>query len=87
MNFIKKNPLEVFLVAVYLLATLAIGIYALTCNSELCSLILVIPLTPWPQLDGVLPFSLPRYLLPLGVVINSLLLFYVGRIIRKLFNA
>jgi len=85
-NYVTNHPVSTMFVGLYLLITAIIGLYALTCSTQWCSLVLVIPLTPWPQLESVSGLNLPRVLLPVGVLLNSALLFFAGRTLEKVFN-
>lgn len=86
MQYLKYHPASSVLIGLYLLLTVVVGIYALTCDTQWCSLALIIPLTPWPQLlEGALGLNIPRLLLPIAVLLNIGLLYYLGHIIEKLF--
>lgn len=85
MQFLRRYPIRVALIGTYLLLTVAIGIYALTCDTQWCSLALVIPLTPWPQLEGLIGVNIPRFLLPVAALLNVALLYYLGHMLETLF--
>lgn len=85
MQYLKYHPVSSVLIGLYLLLTLVVGIYALTCDTQWCSLALIIPLTPWPQIESGLGLNLPRFLLPVAVLLNTGLLYYLGHIIERLF--
>ena len=85
MNYHRNHPIAAGLIGLYLLLVIVVGIYALTCETQWCSLVLVIPLTPWPQLESILGLDVPRFLLPLAVVLNVILLHFIGRALESVF--
>lgn len=88
MQYLKNHPASSVLIGLYVLLTAVVGIYALTCDTQWCSLALIIPLTPWPQLlEGALGLNLPKFLLPGAVLLNALLLKFLGQGLEKLFTS
>jgi len=85
MHYVRHHPISATLVGLYLLLCLVVGIYALTCTTTWCSLALVIPLSPWPQLEGLTGVNIPQLLLPIAVLFNIALLHYLGRGLEYLF--
>ena len=84
MRHLHAHPISALLAGLYLLLTIGVGIYALTCASQFCSLILVVPLTPWPQLFSALPFEVPQLFLPIAVLLNVGLLTLIGFWLERL---
>lgn len=72
-----------FFVAGFLLLTVGIVFYSLTCSGTYCGIAIILPVMPWLLLLGsVLPDTTWTYFLIVGL--NSLLLFFIGRYIGTL---
>lgn len=79
----KKSKIGIVLVALYLIATIIIAIYANTCSGMYCGLWLVLPVMPWVfLLEGVVSDSI--FIFFILVILNSAIIYVVGLLISSL---
>lgn len=79
----KLTAAGALVVAVYLLITTGLIFYSLTCSGIFCGLGIILPVMPWILLlESILPDTIWTYF---GIVIvNSVILYYLGRYIGTL---
>ena len=79
----KKSKLGIALVLLYLIATIVIWVYANTCSSIYCGLILILPTMPWALLlEKIIGDSVSIFLIL--ITLNSVLIYSFGWLISWL---
>lgn len=82
-----KSKFGLTLSIIFFLISVVLAIYSETCGDDICGYVVLIPTFPWWMLSFFIHGSSVAYVLfLLSIVINSIIVYWIGKGVEKLFS-